>query len=245
MLESGAIKLLKVGELASASELASLLLDHYQEFKEIPSEATIGPLLRIFSSYSPEDTHPAKAAFVTQAIVWSKHISNNNQGAPELHTAFARDFASRKQYTEAQKHFLRSDDMKSFAQMCVEWSEDGFPGEEDLFFTRPTLMLLALGNLKMANEFFSTYTTLLADAIKKAPLFNFCRFLLMTLERDALDLFNKLRSTYAPSLQRDPTFSQCLDQVAFIFYNVKKPADSGGLNGLMGSLFKSFMGPAQ
>lgn len=244
MLESGAIKLLKAGEVASASELASLLLDHYKEFNEIPSKETIEPLLRIFSAYDSQERHPAKAAFVNQATTWSKHTSNNNQGAPELHTAFALDFVSRKEYSDAQKHFLRSDNMEAFAKMCVEWSASGLPNEEDLFFTRPTLMLLALGNLKMANSFFSSYTSLLTPAQKSVPLFNFCRYLLMTLERDALTLFNQLRSSYAPSLQRDPIFGQCLDQIAFIFYKVKKPQEAGGINGLMGSLFKSLMGPA-
>lgn len=243
MLETGAIKLLAVNEVASASELASLLLEHYKELNEIPSKATIEPLLHIFSAYSPTETHPSKAAFVSQATAWSKHILNNNQGAPELHTAFARDFTAAKNYGSAQKHFLRSDDMTGFAKMCLEWSDDGFPGEADLFYTRPTLMLLALGNLKMANAFFASYTELLTEAQRKAPLHNFCRFLLLTLERDALTLFNQLRTSYAPSLQRDPAFGPYLDQIALIFYNVKKPTEQGGINGLMGSLFKSLMGP--
>lgn len=243
MLESGAVKLLENGEVASASELASLLLDHYKESNEIPSKETLDPLLHIFASYSATETHPSKASFVSQAISWSKHSSNNNQGAPELHTAFARDFVVAKNFNSAQKHFLRSDDMVSFAKMCKEWSSQGFAGECDLFFTRPTLMLLALGNLKMANQFFSSYTELLDSAQKNVPLFNFCRFLLLTLERDALPLFNQLRSSYEPSLKRDPNFAPYLDQIAFIFYNVKKPTEQGGLNGLMGSLFKSLMGP--
>jgi len=243
MLESGAIRLLEVGEVASASELASLLLDHYKEVSAAPSSSTLEPILRIFAAYSPLETHPSKAAFVVQATNWSKSPANNNQGAPELHTAFARHAVIRKDYSNAQKHFLRSDDMESFAKMCVTWSEDGFPGEEDLFFTRPTLMLLALGNLKMANAFFTSYTQLLPDTMKEVPLFNFCRFLLLTLERDALPLFEQLRSKYAPSIARDPTFDQYLDQIAHTFFGIKKPGNESGLNGLMGSLFKSLMSP--
>ena len=206
MLESGAIRLLKVGEVASATELATLLLDHYQEFKETPSQSTIDPLLHIFAAYKSDETHPSKEAFVLQASTWSKHPSNNNQGAPELHTAFARDYASRKDYNNAQKHFLRSDDMDSFAKMCVEWAQAGLPGEADLFFTRPTLMLLALGNLKMANSFFSSYTSLLTPALKTVPLFNFCRFLLMTLERDALTLFQSTPLYLCSLTQERPNF---------------------------------------
>lgn len=243
MLESGAIKLLKVGEVASASELASLLLDFYKESNETPSNSTIDPLLHIFAGYSPQENHPSKAAFIMQATNWSKNPSNNNQGAPELHSAFANHYWLRKDYSSANKHFVRSDDMAGFAKMCVEWSADGFPGEEDLFFTRPTLMLLALGNLKMANLFFKSYTDLLTAAQCDVPLHNFCRFLLLTLERDAHPLLEQLRQKYAPSLARDPTFSQYLDQIAFVFFNIKKPNTEGGLGGLMGSLFKSLMSP--
>jgi hypothetical protein len=242
MLENGAIKLLGVNEVASASELASLLLDHYKEVNEVPSETTLQPVLRIFASYQPTETHPSKAAFIVQATNWSKAPSNNNQGAPELHTAFAHHYELKKDYSNAQKHYLRSDDMAGFAKMCLEWSAEGFPGEEDLFFTRPTLMLLALGNLKMANEFFASYTSLLTSTQKDVPLFNFCKFLLLTLERDALPLFEDLRSKYAPSLKRDPTFAQYLDQIASIFFGVKKTSNNG-MGGLMGSLFKSLMSP--
>lgn len=242
-MESGAIRLLEVGEVASASELASLLLDHYKEDNAVPSESTLGPILRIFSAYNPLESHPSKAAFIVQATNWSKSPTNNNQGAPELHTAFARHAAIRKDFGTAQKHFLRSDDMDSFAKMCVLWSDDGFPGEEDLFFTRPTLMLLALGNLKMANAFFSSYTQLLSNSMKEVPLFNFCRFLLLTLERDAFPLFQTLRSKYTLSLSRDPTFEQYMDQIAHTFFGVKKPGNEGGFNGIMGSLFKSLMSP--
>lgn len=242
MLESGAIKLLKVNEVASAGELASLLLEHYKEANVLPSEASVGPLLRIFASYRTGENHPTKAAFIVQATNWSKHISNNNQGAPELHTAFAHHYWARKDYANAQKHFLRSDDMTGFAKSCYEWAQDGYPGEEDLFLTRPTLMLLALGNLKMANLFFASYTELLGETLKDAPLLNFCKFLLLTLERDALPLFKELTSKYSLSLARDPTFTQYLDQIAFVFFGVKKPSKDG-MGGLMGSLFKSLMSP--
>jgi hypothetical protein len=244
MLESGAVRLLQVNEIASGSELASLLLDHYKETNEVPSATSLAPLLNIFASYRPTENHPTKAAFVSQATTWSKCNANNNQGSPELHSAFAKHYWLRKDYSSAQKHYLRSDNMEEFAKMSVEWCAEGFPGEEDLFFTRPTLMLLALGNLKMANLFFKSYTALLTQAQTDVPLHNFCRFLLLTLERDALPLFEQLRKKYALSIARDPSFEQFLDQIASIFFGVKKTSQ-GGLNGLMGSLFKSLMSPDQ
>ena len=40
------------------------------------------------------------------------------------------------------------------------------------------------------------------------PLLHFVDFLLQTLQRDALPLFNLLRSKYKPSLDRDPNFQK-------------------------------------
>jgi hypothetical protein len=109
-------------------------------------------------------------------------------------------------YEVAQKHYLRSNDPEGFAGMLVQWADEVYPSEQDLLVARAVLMYLCLQNLKDANIIYSLfknrYTTL------DTPLFNYTRFLLLTLERDALPLFDLLRNTYQKSLQRDPTFTQ-------------------------------------
>lgn len=109
-------------------------------------------------------------------------------------------------YEVAQKHYLRSNDPEGFANMLIQWGEEVYPSEKDLLITRAVLMYLCLQNLKDANIIYSLFKN--RYPALDTPLFNYTRFLLLTLERDALPLFDLLRGTYQKSLQRDPTFTQ-------------------------------------
>jgi len=92
--------------------------------------------------------------------------------------------------------------------MLIQWAEEVYPSEKDLLITRSVLMHLCLQNLKDANIVYSLFKS--RYPALDTPLFNYTRFLLLTLERDALPLFDLLRTTYQKSLQRDPTFLQVL-----------------------------------
>ncbi len=111
-----------------------------------------------------------------------------------------------KDYEVAQRHYLRSNDPEGFSAMLCQWGDEVYPSEKDLLITRAVLMYLCLQNLKDANIIYSLFKNRYPTL--DTPLFNYTRFLLLTLERDALPLFDLLRNTYQKSLQRDPTFAQ-------------------------------------
>lgn len=87
--------------------------------------------------------------------------------------------------------------------MLVKWSQTGHKTERDLYLARGVLQLLSLENLRDANI---VYNSFLTQAPISSPLINFLRFLLVTLERQALPLFQLLQQKYALSLERDASF---------------------------------------
>ncbi|KAL0424891.1 UNVERIFIED_CONTAM: Golgi to ER traffic protein 4 [Sesamum radiatum] len=101
---------------------------------------------------------------------------------------------------------------------------------------------LALGNLRDAN--------VLMDEMKKqvqvrevdfprSELMQLVNYLLKTLERDALPLFNMLRQRYKSSIDREPIFNELLDEVAEKFYGVQR---RNAMPGMFGDIFKMISG---
>lgn len=101
---------------------------------------------------------------------------------------------------------------------------------------------LSLGNLRDANG--------LMDEVKKqmlskeldfpqSELIQFINYLLLTLQRDALPLFNMLRQNYKSSIEREPIFHELLDEIAEKFYGVRR---RNPLQGMFGDIFKMMGG---
>ncbi|KAJ6767893.1 hypothetical protein OIU74_021709 [Salix koriyanagi] len=101
-------------------------------------------------------------------------------------------------------------------------------------------MYLSMGNLRDAN--------FLMDELKKhaqyeehdlpqSDLIQFISYLLPTLQRDALPLFNKLRTNYKSCIDREPAFNELLDEIAELFYGVQR---RNPLQGMFGDIFKDF-----
>lgn len=98
---------------------------------------------------------------------------------------------------------------------------------------------LTLSNMKDANLIFDIYMKQLPE-IPQTPLINFIRFLLVTLERDAADLFQMLRTKYKASLSRDPSFTQMMDQIGQLYFKLQPSSQS---NNFLGELMKSLFTP--
>ncbi|KAE8702574.1 putative apyrase 1-like [Hibiscus syriacus] len=113
-----------------------------------------------------------------------------------------------------------------------------YPGEDDLAIERAVLMYLSMGNLRDANYLMDELKRL-ADSqelyFPESDLIQFITLLLLTLERDALPLFNMLRVNYKSSIDREPAFSELLDEIAEKFYGVQR---RNPLQGMFGDLFK-------
>ncbi|EPS67295.1 hypothetical protein M569_07481, partial [Genlisea aurea] len=97
----------------------------------------------------------------------------------------------------------------------------------------------AQGNLRDANIFMDDLKKQVRISevdFPRSELMQFTDYLLKTLQRDALPLFNMLRQRYRSSLEREPSFNGSLDEVAEKFYGVRNNRSS--MSGMFGEIFK-------
>lgn len=181
------------------------------------------------------------SSFLKAAIKWSIEFGAHRNGSPELHDMLADYLYSESPELDMAKvsyHFVRGKSPKKFAATLVNFMGKCYPGEDDIAVARAVLMYLSLGNLRDAN--------FLMDDMKKqvqfqefdfprSELMQFIIYLLQTLQRDALPLFNILRQRYKSSLDREPIFNELLDEVAWKFYGVRR---RNSMPGMFGDIFK-------
>jgi hypothetical protein len=239
LLTQGSLMMLQHEQVNEGSELALLLVQHYKDHAVSPSTATLDPLIKIFNSFPATTDSGLRRSFVKATVIWSSNALNNNQGAVELHDLYAAYYQNVDKGL-AEKHFLRgnSANVPIYVDMLVSWSAQGMPSEIDLFLARAVLQYLCLSNIKDANALLKTF---LDKKPVDTPLVNFLRFVIEVVQHDAYPLFQKLRTAYAASLQRDPNFSKYLDLIGKIYYNVE-PQSNGGMGGLLSNMMRSFMG---
>ncbi|KAJ6986940.1 hypothetical protein NC653_020239 [Populus alba x Populus x berolinensis] len=180
-------------------------------------------------------------SFLKAAIKWSAEFGAHRNGSPEIHFMLAEYVYSESpelDMTRVSYHFVRGNNPKKFASTIVNFMGKCYPGEEDLAIARAILMYLSMGNLRDAN--------FLMDELKKhaqykehdlpqSDLIQFINYLLPTLQRDALPLFNMLRTNYKSSIDREPAFNELLDEIAELFYGVQR---RNPLQGMFGDIFQ-------
>lgn len=185
------------------------------------------------------------SAFLKAAIKWSIESGAHKNGSPEIHDMLADYIYSESPETDMARvsyHFVRGKNPLKFASTLVNFMGKCYPGEDDIAVARAVLMYLALGNLRDAN--------ILMDEIKKqvqsrevdfpeSELMQFNDYILRTVQRDALPLFNMLRQRYKSSIDREPIFNELLDDVAEKFYGVQR---RNAMPGMFGELFKMMTG---
>lgn len=185
------------------------------------------------------------SSFLRAAIKWALEFGACRNGSPEIHDMLAEYIYSESPEVDMTKvsfHFVRGKNPKKFASTLVNFMGKCYPGEDDLAVARAILMYLSLGNLRDANG--------LMDEVKKqmqskeldfpqSELLQFINYLLLTLQRDALPLFNMLRQNYKSSIEREPIFHELLDEIAEKFYGVRR---RNPLQGMFGDIFKMMGG---
>nr|XP_016492318.1 PREDICTED: Golgi to ER traffic protein 4 homolog [Nicotiana tabacum] len=117
-----------------------------------------------------------------------------------------------------------------------------YPGEDDLAIARAILMYLSLGNLRDANKLMEEVEKEMQAkhlGFPQSELMQFVNYLLLTVQRDALPLFNMLRQSYKSSIDRDPLLNELLDEIAKKFYGVQR---KNPLQGMFGDIFKMIGG---
>ncbi|KAM7499182.1 hypothetical protein LguiA_023596 [Lonicera macranthoides] len=181
------------------------------------------------------------SSFLKASIKWSIEFGAHRRGSPELHDMLAEYIYSESPEVDMSKisfHFVRGKSPKKFASILVNFMGKCYRGEDELAIARATLMYLAMGNLRDANYLMDELKKQLQTGELKFPqsdLIQFINYILLTLERDALPLFNMLRQNYKSSIEQEPIFNELLDEIAEKFYGVQR---KNPLQGMLGDFFK-------
>lgn len=269
LLNSGAVAMLKHGEVTCGTELALLLIQTFHVAKTPFDSSTLDQIREIYNAYprasstdqklsgdkgaSYSDTEASEAAviartrvegctsFLRAALKWSTETGGFSRGAPELHDMLGEYIwteAPTPEMTKVSQHFVRGNHPETFAKVVVDCMDKCYSGEADLVVARAILLYLSLGNLRDANRLWDSVKQTLSDNFQElpdTPLLQFIKFLLLTLERDALPLFRMLKQEYKSSLDRDPSYDEYLNEIGERFYNLQR---RNGMQGILGDFMK-------
>ncbi|WCJ19399.1 Protein GET4 [Euphorbia peplus] len=264
LLHSGACLQLKNNQVICGSELAVLFVETLVKGKIPYDDDTLDRVRKIYELFPrvPLPQHVAEdddvqllsealgaaktrvescSTFLKAATRWSAEFGDHKGGSPKLHAMLAEYIFSESpelDMTRISYHFVRSEDPEKFASTLVSFMGRCYPGEDDIAIARAILMFLAMGNLKDANSLMDEIKKQVEAAKLELPmsdLIQFIIFLLPTLERDALPLFNMLKVNYKSSIDREPVFNELLDEIAEKFFGVPR---RNPLQGMFGDIFK-------
>ncbi|KAL5720920.1 hypothetical protein ACHQM5_013544 [Ranunculus cassubicifolius] len=268
ILQSGARVQLKHGQITCGAELAVLFVETLVKGKVPCNEENLDCVRKIYLEFprisvpqhlEEEDdmqklTEALGAAkvrvdgcssFLKAALRWSAEFGGPRSGSPELHIMLAEYIYSESPDMDMAKisaYFVRGGDPKKFASTLVNFMGKCYPGEDDVAIARAILLYLSLGNLRDANCFLDELRNQLESSqleLPRSDLVQFVKYVLQTLERDALPLFRMLRQNYKACIEREPAFNELLDDVAEKFYGVKRKS---GLQGMFGDIFNMMEG---
>ncbi|XP_022748491.1 Golgi to ER traffic protein 4 homolog isoform X1 [Durio zibethinus] len=264
LLHSGACLQLKHGQVTCGAELAVLfvetlvkgkipydedILDRvrkiYKVFPQIPLPSNLGvddDVQELTEALGAAKTRvEGCSSFLRAAIKWSAEFGAHRNGDPELHVMLAEYIYSESPELDMARvsyYFVRGNNPKKFASALVNFMGKCYPGEGDMAIARAVLLYLSMGNLRDANCLMDELKEQVASQELNFPqsdLIQFISCLLLTLETEALPLFNILRVNFTSSIDREPAFNALLDDIAEKFYGVKR---RNPLEGMFGELFK-------
>ncbi|XP_044461795.1 protein GET4 [Mangifera indica] len=264
ILHSGACIQLKNNQITCGAELAVLYAETLVKAKTPYDEETLDSIRKIFALFpripvpntleDDDGMHELTEAlgraktcvegcssFLKAAIKWSMEFGAPKTGSPELHVMLAEYMYSESPEMDMPRvsyHFVRGNDPAKFASILVNFMGKCYPGEDDLAIARAILMYLSMGNLKDANFLMDEVNKEVESKqldLGESDLIQFITYLLQTLLRDALPLFNMLRANYKSSIDREPAFNELLDEIAERFFGVKR---RNPLQGMFGDIFK-------
>ncbi len=70
---------------------------------------------------------------------WSATCGSRARGDAQLQLLLSRAYCAAEDYKSAAKHYLYAENPIEFAQALVQWLEEGYESEADLFVTRVVL----------------------------------------------------------------------------------------------------------
>lgn len=147
----------------------------------------------------------------------------------------------------ATPNFVRSDNLKEFAEAVVASVAQGNPGEEDLFIARAVLHTVStkplhasVTSITRAREVLAHYATAAGHALPDTPLMHFITLFIEALEKRSVPLVDILLQEYAESLYRDESLWDLVGKARDIY----APAPVAAMPGIFGDLFRSMLMPA-
>ncbi|KAG6611125.1 uncharacterized protein IUM83_15915 [Phytophthora cinnamomi] len=242
LAQDAALTLVAHDQNTAAAEMANLMLSVFADFHQPVDDAHKQRVRLVAAAFEPKPQFSADlAAVLKNAVKWSAAEGARKRGDPELQLLLARAYRTAGDFSHAMKHFLHAENPQELADTLFQWSTQGYPSESDLYLARAVLQLLSLENLRDANKVHEMYVAKCQSAGRPVdlPLFNFTRFLLLTLERDALPLFQMLQERYAPALARDSSLKSYLSVIGQKFYGLQPPRSG------LSSLLEMFSGGMQ
>ena len=187
--------LLERGERENSIELLSVILEA-SKTAPVPAEE-----VEHIVGFLPS---PKDSEFLQQLT--------KNRADPVLFALLARvkedeGHTAESMVSHMQACWIHADKFQETLRTLQILIDRGFPGEEDLFVCRTTLLLLALKKLAMVKELLKEF------ALLDTPLMNFARFAAAAVEAGELSLLQVGKEKYTPSLNRDPDLFKYLSKV--------------------------------
>lgn len=247
-LYEGVAHLLERHQINMATDLSQVFVKALSTQRFIPDDLIFDYVKNIFNKFGPS-LAAERESMLNSVIQWTiAFCPEYSNGHPCLHNRIGYVYWSEANYASAQYHYLRSSDGLGFAAMLVELHRTrGFKHEVDLFIAQVVLQGLCVRNKIIAQATFQSYTKL-HPAINDEPpymlpLLNFLCFLLKILDSGKLKTYIVLCEQYQSSLIRDPSYTEYLDKIGQLFFNVKpierRPRQP---NGFLGNLLSTLMG---
>ncbi|PSN71030.1 DUF410-domain-containing protein [Corynespora cassiicola Philippines] len=255
ILYSGAQSLLQAGQGGSGGDLCILLLDVYNKGEVKPDAGSKGKLLSLLRAF-PKD-EPTRKKFVNEMVAWSSKYGEYPAGDPEIHHVAGSLYAE-GEYLEpydAERHLVlgTKDSPETLAQLEYAWYEADDSHTAPLYAARGVLPYLLTGNLRAANKFFLIFTSKLGQksnlsvqevstsssdlrVYPSLPLLNFLGLLLLAVERGEAALYRQLKSHYSSHL-KDVNWSEALDQIGEMYFNIKIPRQGNPMMDMLGNMF--------
>ncbi|KAK0404921.1 hypothetical protein QR680_017701 [Steinernema hermaphroditum] len=264
-LYGGAMNMIKVGEFASALNLAELFIDTLTVSETKVSEELLDRFEAIFKripAILPNENETRidrRSELLTSALKWTQAVAATKNeakyGSPALHKRVADILCKNGNFLDAKKHYLLSNDPTNFSAGLIEFqTSEVCEGEADLVGTKAVLELLCYRKSAVAYQLLKLYaqnhpeiTT--SAPYKTVPLFSLCWLLILCLQTRrntpkevVLAYFSELVAFFKGHLDRDGSLLACLDKIGQVYLGLKPPGSEGGL---LGSLLKGFMGAAK
>ncbi|RPD60013.1 DUF410-domain-containing protein [Lentinus tigrinus ALCF2SS1-7] len=145
-------ELLKVGQQGSGTDLASFLVDVYENKGETVNDESRGRLTQLIALAGPSGSW--RKTIIDKAIGWSAKAGPHPAGDPDLHHYVGELLYKEGTFDAAEQHFLaagKRDSARLLAEMFVEWA--GSEGPAEPFALRGTIPYLQNGNILAARMF--------------------------------------------------------------------------------------------